>query len=136
MIVLDASAALELLLDTEPGLAVARSLAAGGSAHVPHLFDVEVMSVVRRYERAGEVSPAKAEQALSDLLQLPVARCPHGPLLPRAWELRNSVAPYDAVYVALAELLGAPLLTRDARLARSHGHRARIELVQGASGSS
>ena len=66
---------------------------------------------------------------MTDLLDLPVHRHPHDILLPRIWELRRSVTAYDAAYVALAEALDAPLLTRDGKLARSHGHRARIELV-------
>jgi len=127
--VLDASAALELILDTEAGLRVADRMGGRISLHAPHLLDVEVLSALRRFERSGEVPPGKVEQARADLLQLPLERHPHTILVQRAWELRRTTSAYDAMYVALAELLDAPLVTRDARLARSHGHRARIELV-------
>lgn len=130
MIVVDASAVLELVLDTEAARRVAgRLLAPSEVLHAPHLLDVEVTQAVRRYVRSGEIDPAKGRQAIADLLDLPVVRHPHTVLLVRAWELRRSITAYDAMYVALAEALGAPLLTRDARLARSHGHRARVEVV-------
>jgi predicted nucleic acid-binding protein len=127
--VLDASAALELLLDTTPGLAVAGRMAGRGPVHAPHLLDAEVVHAVRRLEGSGEVSSGKAAQSLDDLLLLPLERHPHTYLVGRAWDLRRTLSAYDALYVALAELLDAPLLTRDVRLARAHGHRARVELV-------
>ena len=130
MIVVDASAVLELVLDTEAARRVAgRLLAPSEVLHAPHLLDVEVTQAVRRYVRSGEIDPAKGRQAIADLLDLPVVRHPHTVLLARAWELRRSITAYDAMYVALAEALGAPLLTRDARLAHSNGHRARVEVV-------
>ncbi len=130
MIVVDASAVLELVLDTEAARRVAdRLLAPSEVLHAPHLLDVEVTQAVRRYVANREIDSAKGRQAIADLLDLPVARHPHTVLLPRAWELRRSISAYDAMYVALAEALGAPLLTRDQRLSRSHGHRARVVLV-------
>jgi len=125
--VLDASAAVELLLGTEAGLVVARRLR--GALHAPHLLDVEVAAALRRLERAREIPAPVAEEALADLLRLPLERHRHSILVARAWELRGSVTPYDAMYLALAEALDAPLLTRDARLGRAHGHRARVEVV-------
>ena len=128
MIVADASAVLELLLGTDAAPRVAaRLLLRDETVHVPHLLDVEVAQAVRRYTLSGDLDARQGERALRDLLDLPLHRHPHTMLLHRAWELRRSVTAYDAVYVALAEALGAPLLTCDRRLARAHGHRARIE---------
>lgn len=130
MIVLDASAALEILLMTPAGPRVAERLfAAGETLHAPHLLDVEVVQVLRRYARSGALDPARGMEALEDLTDLPLTRYPHDLFLPRIWELRYNVTAYDAVYVALAEALEAPLLTRDRALASAGGHRARIELV-------
>ena len=130
MIVLDASTVLEFLLDTEAGKVLAeRALLPGEDLHAPHLLDVEVLQAIRRYAGLGDLDEADSAEAVRTLVALRIARHPHGPLLERAWELRHSLTAYDAMYVALAEALGAPLLTRDARLARSHGHRARVLLV-------
>jgi len=129
VIVLDASAAVELLLGTERGAAVgARVFDPAETLHAPELFDVEVAQVLRRYERARLIDAARAEAALRDLADLPLERYAHALLLPRAWELRENLTIYDAVYVALAELLAAPLLTGDASLAVAK-HRATIELL-------
>ena len=130
MIVVDASTVVDLLLGTAAAPRLAeRLLVTGVSLHAPHLLDIEVTQAVRRYALAGEISGRRGVEAMTDLLDLPVHRHPHDILLPRIWELRRSVTAYDAAYVALAEALDAPLLTRDGKLARSHGHRARIELV-------
>jgi predicted nucleic acid-binding protein len=130
VIVVDASAVLEVLLKG-PGRALveARLRRSVGSLHAPHLLDVEVAHVLRRRERAGDLDEQRAAEALSDFLDIPILKYPHDLLLPRAWELRHSVTAYDAMYLALAEGLGAPLVTRDRRLARAHGHRARVEVV-------
>lgn len=130
MIVLDASAAVELLLGTPVGAQVAARLQAeGGPAHAPHLIDVEVASALRRGVARRLVDQTRAAEALEDLGDLAVVRYPHGPLLARVWELRAGLSPYDATYVALAEQLDAPLVTRDARLGRAGGHGARVEVV-------
>ncbi|MGH7023741.1 MAG: type II toxin-antitoxin system VapC family toxin [Caulobacteraceae bacterium] len=126
----DASALLEGLLRTAAAPRVDRRLLdAGESLHAPHLIDVEVAQVLRRYVAAGEIDEARGRAALADLVDFPLRRYPHGFLLTRVWELRANVTAYDAVYVALAEALDAPLLTRDRRLAGAAGHHARIELV-------
>ena len=130
MIVVDASAVIEVLLNTPAGVRVAdRLFADGETLHAPHLLDLEVVQVLRRYALSAELDAARGAQALEDLAALPVNRYPHDVLLPRIWELRYTVTAYDAAYVALAEALAAPLVTRDAALAASRGHAARIELL-------
>jgi predicted nucleic acid-binding protein len=126
VIVLDASAVIELLLRTPIGDGVARRIADEPLA-APHLIDVEVAQVMRRYERARSVTAPRGRQLLEDLVDLDATRYPHDVLLPRVWQLRANLTAYDAVYVALAEALGAPLVTCDGRLARATGHRARVE---------
>lgn len=129
MIVLDASAILEVLLQTAAGASVTeRFLAPDSTLHVPHLMDVEVAQVLRRFVARSEIAPERARQALEDLADLPLQRYAHDILLPRVWELRQNLTAYDAVYVALAEVLDAPLLTRDARILRAPGHGARVEV--------
>jgi predicted nucleic acid-binding protein len=130
MIVVDASAILETLLRTSAATAVENWLfAPAQTLHAPHLLDVEVAQVVRRYAANREIDIERGRMALSDLADFPLHRYPHDFLLPRVWDLRNNFTAYDAMYVALAEVLDAPLLTRDKRLAASSGHHARIELV-------
>lgn len=128
MIVVDASVVLEVLLATPAGTrASQRVLGDRETLHAPHLLDVEVAQVLRRYEAAGELDAERGRQALADLTDMPINRYPHDLLLPRVWELRDNLTAYDAVYVALAEALGVPLLTRDRRLSAASGHRARVE---------
>jgi predicted nucleic acid-binding protein len=128
--VVDASALLELLLRTPAAEAVAERLfAPRQTLAAPHLLDVEIAQVVRRYAANGEIDAARGRLALADLADLPLQRYPHDFLLPRIWDLRNNLTAYDAAYVALAEALDMPLLTRDRRLASAPGHRAQIELV-------
>lgn len=130
MIVVDASAMLEVLLNTPAGARVADRLsAAGETLHAPHLLDLEVAQVLRRYAASGEIDPQRGAQALEDLADLPLVRYPHDVFLPRVWELRNNLTAYDAAYVALAEVLEAPLVTRDAALASPRIHRARVEVM-------
>jgi predicted nucleic acid-binding protein len=130
VIVVDASAVLEVLLQTSAAAAVeARLFQSGQTLHAPHLIDVEVAQVLRRYAATNQVEARRCETALSDWLVFPVTRHAHGVLLPRAWQLRANVTAYDGVYIALAEALAAPLITRDTRLASAPGHAATIELV-------
>lgn len=130
MIVLDASVVIELLLNTDRGdLVRDRVRDPAESLHAPHLLSVEVAQVLRRYVAARSVPAAIAAAALEDLAALDLARYEHEPLLGRVWELRENVTAYDAVYLALAEVLAAPLLTFDRRLASAPGHGASVELL-------
>ncbi|MGH8288482.1 MAG: type II toxin-antitoxin system VapC family toxin [Steroidobacteraceae bacterium] len=127
---LDASAAIELVLQTPRAERVAaRVLDPEERIHAPYLIDVEVAQVLRRLVHAKELTPARGGLALSDFAELVIERHPHLPLLTRIWSLRTSLSAYDATYVALAEALAVPMLTCDDKLARAHGHSARIELV-------
>ncbi|MEO6195727.1 MAG: type II toxin-antitoxin system VapC family toxin [Thermoanaerobaculia bacterium] len=129
MIVLDASAAVEILLQSEVGASLTRRLLGPESSlHAPHLLDVEVAQVFRRFVLHGEVQPLRAQQALKVLADFPIERYSHQILLPRIWSLRENLTAYDAAYVALTEILGATLLTRDGRISRAPGHTARVEV--------
>jgi predicted nucleic acid-binding protein len=131
VIVLDASAVVELLLDTITGRRVAMLIEdAALGLHAPHLLDVEVVSVLRRFVRDGSLDEEEAQAAIGDLMALDLERHSHEALLERAWDLRANVTTYDAVYVALAEALDATLLTCDSRLARAPGAKTRIELIK------
>jgi len=130
LIVVDASAVLELLLRTENGVKVQeRVLDSEESLHAPHLIDIEVTQTLRRLVSLKEITAARGKQVLEDHLALNIKRAEHKDLLDRVWSLRDSITAYDAAYVALAEILDAPLITCDAKLARSHGHQARLELI-------
>ena len=130
MIVVDASAALDGLLDAARHTQIATHLS-GLSAPLaaPDLIDVEVMSVLRRWERAGEITTTRARQALDDLNALPIVRYPGRALLDRAWKLRHNVTAYDAQYVALAQILPAELLTTDVRMADAAA-KGRVAVVR------
>ena len=130
MIVVDASALLEVLLLTPAARHVgSRLFRPGETLHAPHLIDVEVAQAIRRYCLTEKLDPALGQASLEDLASFHLIRYPHTLFLSRIWQLRANVTAYDAAYVSLAEALDAPLITRDAVLARSSGHRARIVLV-------
>ena len=131
MIVLDASAIVELLLGTDRGRAIGARIADPAlSLHVPHLADVEVAQAFRRYVKEGEIAAVEASTALDEMHSLDLERHAHEPLLDRVWALRENLTAYDAVYVALAEVLDTKLLTCDVRLARAPGVSNRVDLVR------
>lgn len=130
MIVIDASVIIEVLLQTCDGLVIAeRLLKPRETLHAPHLIDVEVTQVLRRYVLRGELYEERARQALDVLAVFPLTRYAHEPLLPRMWDLHANLTAHDAAYVALAEGLRAPLVTRDKRLAVAPGMTSKVELL-------
>lgn len=129
MIVLDASAAIDFLLAVGSGPLTERIVAAAPDLAAPHLIDVETIQVLRRYVAKGLVSAERAALAIADLSDLPLQRYPHTPLLPRAFALRANLTMYDAIYLALAEALNAPLLTRDSALRGVPGCKALVEVL-------
>ncbi|HSG38535.1 MAG TPA: type II toxin-antitoxin system VapC family toxin [Thermoanaerobaculia bacterium] len=129
MIVLDASAIVEMLLRTSAGASIAeRLLTRKVSFHAPHLLDLEVAHTLRRLVARDGLPQGRARQALLDLADFRLQRYPHQLLLPRVWHLRENLTAYDAAYVALAETLDATLVTRDGRIARAPGHSVRVEV--------
>jgi predicted nucleic acid-binding protein len=131
VIVVDASVLVVALTDDDQDGDAARDRLRGESLAAPELIDLEVASVLRRQAHAGTVNDRRARLALDDLLEIPLQRAPHRPLLARCWELRESLTIYDAAYVALAEALDVSLLTGDHRLARAHGPRCAVEILHG-----
>jgi predicted nucleic acid-binding protein len=129
MIVLDASAAVDWLLQTAAGQRIEKRIyARNETLHAPHLLDLEVAQVLRRLARQGVVSGHRANEAIHDLLDLRITRYPHTVLLPRIWQLRHNFSAYDAAYIGLAEKLGAALVTRDGGIASASGHAASVEV--------
>jgi predicted nucleic acid-binding protein len=130
MIVVEASALLEFLLQTPVGTRVeARMFRDEDELHAPHLVDVEVVQGLRRLVHTDEVSSGRAAEAIEDLTELDLHRHVHFDLAGRAWKLRNNISAYDAMYVVLAEAIDATIVTCDGPLAKAPGHRAKIELI-------
>jgi predicted nucleic acid-binding protein len=129
MIVLDASAAVDWLLQTRAGERIERRIyARNETLHTLHLLDVEFAQVLRHLVHEGTLSAKRAEEAIEDLAVLRMTRYAPILLLNRVWRLRHNLSAYDAAYIALAEELRAPLITRDRRLAAAPGHMAAIEV--------
>ena len=129
MIVLDASAAVELLGDTSSGKRILARLSGEGVLHAPHLLDIEVVSAFRRQSAQGAIAAKRVEQALAQYRRLRILRYPHYPSLERIWGLQHNFSAYDACYLALTEVLAATLLTRDNALASAHLGRGNIEVI-------
>ena len=130
MIVLDASATLELLLATDTGRQVGRRIRGNESLHAPQLLVIECIQVIRRTRMQGDIDAELGALLVEDLLALDIELYDHQLLATRSWELRDNLTAYDAAYVALSELLTAPLVTTDAKLAAAPGNNATIELVR------
>jgi predicted nucleic acid-binding protein len=129
VIVLDASAAVELLGDTPAGKGILARLAGERVLHAPHLLDLEVVSAFRRQAALGTVDAERMAQAIAHYLNLRILRHPHYPYLNRVWDLRHNFSAYDACYLVLAEVLGATLITRDKALASARLRRGNIEVM-------
>jgi predicted nucleic acid-binding protein len=129
MLVVDASCVCEVVIGGPDAEAIRSRLARDPDHYAPHVIDVEVFGVIRRQHRIGRLDATEARQAVEDLYAWPGQRFGHRFLLERAWELRDSVRGWDAMYVALAEGLGATLLTRDRRLQAARGPACPIEVV-------
>jgi predicted nucleic acid-binding protein len=130
-VVVDASVLVVALTDDGSHGIRARARLRGERLLAPELIDLEVASVVRRLCRSGRLAAGRAGSVLTDLAGLGFERVSHRPLLPRCWELRENLTPYDAAYVAVAEAFDAPLLTADARLAAAPGLRCTVEVLRG-----
>jgi predicted nucleic acid-binding protein len=132
MIVLDASATIDWLLQTPAGHRIEQRIYRAGARnetlHSVHLLDVEFVQVLRRLVREGTLTSKRAEEAIEDLMALRITRYAPMLLLNRVWRLRQNLSAYDAAYVALAEELKAPLITRDQKLAAAPGHAAAVEV--------
>jgi len=129
VIVVDASVLANVVGDDGPDGAVARAALRGEQVAAPDLVDVETVSVLRKRWLAKGLSVRRFQRAVDDLADLPLTRHPVLPLMPRAVELRANVTPYDAAYIGLAEVLGCPLLTGDARLATAPGPRCEVRVL-------
>ena len=129
MIVLDASALIDWLLQTSPGRQIEKRIyTRSETLHAPHIVDLEVAQVMRRMVREAKLSPQRADKVIEDLFDLRLTRYPHFILLPQIWRLRHNLSAYDASYLALAGHLGATLITRDAHLAATCSNDVTVEV--------
>ena len=129
MLVVDASCLYEVVTGTSRAEEIRERLASDPDQSAPHIIDVEVLGVIRRHFLRGHLDRTSADQAIEDLRDWPGQRFGHRSLLERAWELHPQVRSWDAMYVTLAEVLNAVLLTTDRRLERVDGLQCPIEVV-------
>ena len=134
MLVVDTSAVIAALTGRPPPDELLERLGVDGDLSAPHLLDVEFLHALRRLVTGRRLGEDRAADARNDFADLAVTRYAHALVADRVWELRHGLTAYDATFVALAELLEAPLVTCDARVARASGHRATVELFEGAGG--
>jgi predicted nucleic acid-binding protein len=123
-VVIDSSAIVDVLIDAQPAELVAEL--ANNDLAAPHHLDIEVFSVLRRLERCGEIGEKDAAEARRMFGSMNISRYAVDGIAERIWTLRHNLTCYDAAYVALAEVLDAPLLTCDAKMAGAPGHDAKI----------
>jgi predicted nucleic acid-binding protein len=128
MLVVDTSAILNAIAAAEAAPGLVERLSDDGDLHAPHLIDVEILHALRGMAIRNEITAERAADARTDFGDTALSRYPHEALSDRIWELRHNLTAYDAAFVALAEALGAPLVTCDSRLASASGHAADIEL--------
>jgi predicted nucleic acid-binding protein len=129
VIVLDASAVTEVVLQSGMGSAIRQRLRTVRLVHAPHLVDIEVTNALRKQVLVGAVAPVRARQALEDFRAMRILRHRHAPYIARIWELRDNFTAYDACYLALAEGLDATLLTRDAAMRSAPLRRGQVEVI-------
>jgi predicted nucleic acid-binding protein len=127
MLVLDTSAAIHALMHRPANPELLGRLAVEEDVAAPHVIDVEVLQVVRRLVRIGEITDDQATDLRTDFAGMPILRFPHSGTADRIWALRHNLTAYDATYIALAETLGCPLITSDARTSKASGHLADVE---------
>lgn len=125
----DCSVLIGALVDPGPVGAACAARLRGETMAAPALVDVEVAHALRGLVRARKVSQDVAARTLTALADMPIQRVMHQDLLPRIWSHRENLTAYDAAYVALAERVGATLVTGDARMSRAPGMQCAIELI-------
>ena len=128
MIVVDASAVFDAVIDRNASTSVRERLAKDDDLIAPYLIDLEILNALRRAVRSGRLTADRASDALGDFADLELTRYPHEPFIDRIWELRDGLGAYDAAYLALAEAISIPLITRDAGLASVAERTIEVEL--------